>query len=222
MDFWNSAWQGPHFYSRRFQSICGERGWGGWGHSSIKELLPPGRGSAGVAQQCPVGKQLLRNNSPQNGRFGGRATSCEGTEEHTIDQACILGRPAQFTSWARSLWNLMRAVRSPQLTRHALWADPIGGPPKGKMLNFFCLKSTSRPKYQSAICSVSHPPDHFKSTPFLKLSSPKCPTLAPRLFDQYTSEQLPLAILTGTRAFSCNRLVEKPSASSIAFRQQQE
>ena len=25
-------------------------------HSSIKELLPPGRGSAGVAQQCPVGK----------------------------------------------------------------------------------------------------------------------------------------------------------------------
>ena len=29
MDFWNSAWQGPHFYSRRFQSICGERGWGG-------------------------------------------------------------------------------------------------------------------------------------------------------------------------------------------------
>ena len=29
MDFWNSAWQGPHFYSRRFQSICGERG-GGW------------------------------------------------------------------------------------------------------------------------------------------------------------------------------------------------
>ena len=30
MDFWNSAWQGPHFYSRRFQSICGERGVGGW------------------------------------------------------------------------------------------------------------------------------------------------------------------------------------------------
>ena len=26
------------------------------GHSSMKELLPPGRGSAGVAQQCPVGK----------------------------------------------------------------------------------------------------------------------------------------------------------------------
>ena len=25
-------------------------------HSSMKELLPPGRGSAGVAQQCPVGK----------------------------------------------------------------------------------------------------------------------------------------------------------------------
>ena len=94
-------------------------------------------------------KRLGRRTSPQNGRFGGRATSCEGTEEHTIDQACILGTPAQFTSWARSLWNLMRAVRSPQLTRHALWADPIGGPPKGKMLNFFCLKSTSRPKYQS-------------------------------------------------------------------------
>ena len=94
-------------------------------------------------------KRLGRRSSPQNGRFGGRATSCEGTEEHTIDQACILGRPAQFTSWARSLWNLMRAVRSPQLTRHALWADPIGGPPKGKMLNFFRLKSTSRPKYQS-------------------------------------------------------------------------
>ena len=73
----------------------------------------------------------------KNGGFGGRAASCEGSEEHTIDQACILGRPAQFTSWARSLWNLMRAVRSPQLTRHALWADPIGGPPKGKMLNFF-------------------------------------------------------------------------------------
>ena len=28
----------------------------GPGHSSMKELLPPGRGSAGVAQQCPVGK----------------------------------------------------------------------------------------------------------------------------------------------------------------------
>ena len=54
-----------------------------------------------------------------------------------MDQACILGRPAQFTSWARSLWNLMRAVRSPQLTRHALWADPIGGLPEGKMLIFF-------------------------------------------------------------------------------------
>ena len=40
----------------------GEIGWIGRGrrtsrrHSSIKELLPPGRGSAGVAQQCPVGK----------------------------------------------------------------------------------------------------------------------------------------------------------------------
>ena len=38
-------------------------------------------------------KRLGRNNSPQNGRFGGRATSCEGSEEHTIDQARILGRP---------------------------------------------------------------------------------------------------------------------------------
>ena len=38
-------------------------------------------------------KRLGRNNSPQNGRFGGRATSCEGTEEQTIDQACILGGP---------------------------------------------------------------------------------------------------------------------------------
>ena len=28
-------------------------------HSSIKELLPPGRGSVGVAQQCPVGKSLF-------------------------------------------------------------------------------------------------------------------------------------------------------------------
>ena len=28
----------------------------GLSHSSMKELLPPGRGSAGVAQQCPVGK----------------------------------------------------------------------------------------------------------------------------------------------------------------------
>ena len=29
---------------------------GGRSQSSIKELLPPGRRSAGVAQQCPVGK----------------------------------------------------------------------------------------------------------------------------------------------------------------------
>ena len=28
----------------------------GIGHSSIKELLLPGRGSVGEAQQCPVGK----------------------------------------------------------------------------------------------------------------------------------------------------------------------
>ena len=38
-------------------------------------------------------KRLGRNNSPQNGRFGGRATSCEGSEEQTIDQARILGGP---------------------------------------------------------------------------------------------------------------------------------
>ena len=59
-------------------------------------------------KQCPAGtrthsegesllegkkKRLGRNNSPQNGRFGGRATSCEGSEEQTIDQARILGGP---------------------------------------------------------------------------------------------------------------------------------
>ena len=33
-----------------------EAGQGVDSHSSMKELLPPGRGSAGVAQQCPVGK----------------------------------------------------------------------------------------------------------------------------------------------------------------------
>ena len=38
-------------------------------------------------------KRLGRNNSPQNGRFGGRATSYEGSEEQTIDQARILGGP---------------------------------------------------------------------------------------------------------------------------------
>ena len=50
-----------------------------------------------------------------------------------------------------------------------------------------------------AICSVSQPPDHFKSTPFLNLSSPKCPTLAPRLFDQSTPFSLVrvLSIVTG-------------------------
>ena len=38
-------------------------------------------------------KRLGRRTSPQNGRFGGRATSCECSEEQTIDQARILGRP---------------------------------------------------------------------------------------------------------------------------------
>ena len=38
-------------------------------------------------------KRLGRRSSPQNGRFGGRATSCECSEEQTIDQARILGRP---------------------------------------------------------------------------------------------------------------------------------
>ena len=38
-------------------------------------------------------KRLGRRRSPQNGRFGGRATSCECSEEQTIDQARILGRP---------------------------------------------------------------------------------------------------------------------------------
>ena len=60
------------------------------------------------------GKRLGRNMPPQNGGFGGRAASCEGSEEHTIDQARFLGGPAQFTSWARSPWNLVRAVRSSQ------------------------------------------------------------------------------------------------------------
>ena len=35
---------------------CIRRNVSGQVHSSMKELLPPGRGSAGVAQQCPVGK----------------------------------------------------------------------------------------------------------------------------------------------------------------------
>ena len=130
----------PHITSSSRVSTCAFQAPGG------SDSLPH---SEGESLRKGEKKRLGRRSSPQNGRFGGRATSCEGTEEHTIDQACILGRPAQFTSWARSLWNLMRAVRSPQLTRHALWADPIGGPTKGKMLNFFCLKSTSRPKYQS-------------------------------------------------------------------------
>ena len=58
--------------------------------------------------------------------------ACEGSEEHTIDQARCVGGPAQFNSWARSPWDLVRAVRSPQLTRPAFWADPIDGPPKKK------------------------------------------------------------------------------------------
>ena len=69
-------------------------------------------------------KRLGRNMPPQNGGFGGRAASCEGSEEHTIDQARCLGGPAQFTSWARSPWNLVRAVRSSQLPRRIVWADP--------------------------------------------------------------------------------------------------
>ena len=40
----------------------------------------------------------------------GRAPSCEGSEVHTIDQACILGGPAQFITWARLPWNLVRAI----------------------------------------------------------------------------------------------------------------
>ena len=39
-------------------------------------------------------KRLGRNMPPQNGDFGGRTPSCEGSEELTIDQARILGRPA--------------------------------------------------------------------------------------------------------------------------------
>ena len=39
----------------------------GFSHSSMKELLPPGRGSAGVAQQCPVSH--LRRDSPSEWVF---------------------------------------------------------------------------------------------------------------------------------------------------------
>ena len=38
-------------------------------------------------------KRLGRSSSPQNGRFGGRATYCECSEELSIDQARIHGGP---------------------------------------------------------------------------------------------------------------------------------
>ena len=40
------------------------------GHSSIKELLPPGRGPVGVAQQCPVGETRLPNVLGRAGPMG--------------------------------------------------------------------------------------------------------------------------------------------------------
>ena len=111
------------------------------------------RHSEGESLRGGEKKRLGRNSSPQNGVFGGRAASCEGSEEHTIDQACILGRPAQFTSWARSSWNLVRAVRSSKLTRRAFWADPIGSPPKGKILNsFFVSNQLVRPHIDQYNC----------------------------------------------------------------------
>ena len=54
-------WVAGGFYSGRnvevfYQVFPGTLSTLGYFHSSFKELLPPGRGSAGVAQQCPVGK----------------------------------------------------------------------------------------------------------------------------------------------------------------------
>ena len=57
------------------------------------EGLSAGGHSEGESLRKGEKKRLGRRSSPQNGRFGGRATSCECSEEQTIDQARILGRP---------------------------------------------------------------------------------------------------------------------------------